>query len=140
MFRKITLLLGLAGILFGCYHGYETFQFIMRSEHIDARVLGYSSFHKLDRIPGSCTAFSKACEVELAYETKAGERLTAQIPQPFFSHMKSDTLSILVDPLDPKSPKIAALHLLFRNGMVSFFLGVVILFVRWLIGQTPKNQ
>ena len=133
MFRKIIILIGIVLVGYGLCEGYRTFTFIKRAIRIDAAVTGYSSFQKLDRIPGQCSAYRKGCEIELSYALPDGQQITTAIPQPIFSRTKGSELSILVDPADPKNPRIAALHMLFRNGMVSFFLGVVVLFLQWLV-------
>jgi hypothetical protein len=133
MLRKILLILGLIGVSFGIYSGFSTFSFIKTAIKIDAEVTGYSSFQKLERIPGDCSAYRKACEIELAFSLPSGERIVTAIPQPIFSRLKGNVLSLLVDPNNPKEPRVAALHMLFRNAMVTFFLGVVLLFIRWLL-------
>ena len=120
-------------------NGYQTALFIKSSVPITAEVRGYSSFQKLDRIPGDCSAYRKGCEIELFYIMPNGENITTVIPQPIFARTKGTELSLLVDPADPTHPQIAALHMLFRNAMVSFFLGVTVLFVRWLLGMKSQN-
>jgi hypothetical protein len=139
MLRNILLILGILGVSYGIYDGVQTSSFIKRASQIDGEVTGYSSFQKLERIPGDCSAYRKSCSVDLAYSLPSGERITTAIPQPIFSRLKGNTLSLLVDPTNPHEPRIAALNLLFRNAMVSFFLGTVLLFLRWLLGMEHKR-
>lgn len=136
--RKILFILAIISISFGIYSTYSTILFIRKAQKVDATVLGYSSFQTDKRIAGDCSAFRKDCAVSLKYNLN-GQEVKTDVYQPLFTRAKSDVITLLVDPNDPSHPQMASLHVLLRNATSTTFLGIVALFIGWLIGKEKKG-
>lgn len=138
--RNTLFILGLISIIFGGISSYRTIQFIKRSVKVEATVLGFSSVQQLDRVEGDCSAFRKACAAKVQFQLPATqEQIQTLVPQPLFARVPTDKLMLFVDPSVPTEPRIASIHVLFRNASSTIFLGITCLFLSWLLKPRKRS-
>jgi hypothetical protein len=108
---------------------------------VNAKVVGYSSFQKLDRIDGDCSAFRKNCAAKVEYKlSDDGQLVEALVSQPLFARTQTDQLKLFVSASDITNPRIASVHVLFRNATCTIFLGLVCLLLSWVLRKPTANR
>ncbi len=124
--KKIILTVGILLLLLAVWSTWDAVTFLKRSELVQASITGYSGMRGMEREAGECTALSKGCAATVFYTLKNGGSFTTQVSQPYFARAKQESVTLAVDPHDPQNPRIASVHVLFRNPMVWFAFGFVL--------------
>jgi hypothetical protein len=137
--RKALFVLGLISIIYGTYNAVATINFIKNSVKVTADVIGFSSVQTLDRVEGDCSAFRKSCAAKVSFTMPNAEKIETLVPQPLFARVPAKQLSLFVNPNDPNNPRIASAHVLFRNSSSTLFLGIICIFLGWVIGGNKKK-
>ena len=137
---RSLLLVALILLAIGGYLIIENVLFIRRGELVIAKVTGESSMQLLERSSRECSAYSKSCGVQLSYTLKDGTSHAAELPLPTFTRTKQETIKLFVDPQAPDSPRMASLHIVFRNPVTLLMLGFVFLVAGLVLRLKPAKQ
>ncbi len=140
---KLQFLFFITGIVllcWGLWGAWEAGAFLKRSELVQATVTGRTGMRTLEREAGECTAYSKGCAATVFYTLENGTSKTAVIAQPLFARTKQDKITLAVDPQDSENPRIASVHVLFRNPLIGIAFGIVLSLIPGVLLHSRKMR
>lgn len=137
--KSALLLIGIILLSWGIWGTVEAVLFLKRSEIVQGQVTGFSSIRTSEREQGDCTAYSKGCAAAVSFTLADKTEIHSEVAQPIFSRGKVNTITLAVDPKDPQNPRIASVHVLFRNPMMGLALGLVLTLIPGLLFTSPER-